>query len=455
MAPGRAAQRMLQPPPPPRRPLLHGPPSSRRRDAAMNGWPPCPPLLATAHWSGPYWMSPARLPTMWPHSSGSFLSCSWNTNPRCHPLRLWWIQELMTDSCLCPHDSLFISDRVSHFYTCSNLFTVPFILIEDDDLKGDLRTNFWALGSTKITETKRRHEGITSQLSSSHLVMLQFHMYNSIFRKCLELTKKWRNLFSCKIVTLFKPVKLDIIPGICLQGRFGHFNLLPILRSLSHRIFHLVLPSVCGVPNTVIDVVNCTHNHSPAWMEVIYKFVVPHRGCWTKSDHVVDDVPRQAHSDSDPEEQPVQGKHSDVDSEISNTSSKEATERTSNPSSTSTAKGKARRMGFQLQRRAFMAVTVTKEVGRGWDPKYTHTSFFPYWRSVLVARFPMKVYPAYAKADARSRLDLEHLSVPRSKSLANGLVGRISPLASNHQPKRALSTAAISAFRLLKMLKYA
>jgi len=25
----------------------------------------------------------------------------------------------------------------------------------------------------------------------------------------------------------------------------GHFNLLPILRSLSHRIFHLVLPSVC------------------------------------------------------------------------------------------------------------------------------------------------------------------------------------------------------------------
>jgi len=40
---------------------------------------------------------------------------------------------------------------------------------------------------------------------------------------------------------------------------------------------------VCGVPNTVIDAVNCTHNHSPAWMEVIYKFVVPHRGCWTKS----------------------------------------------------------------------------------------------------------------------------------------------------------------------------
>ena len=31
-------------------------------------------------------------------------------------------------------------------------------------------------GSTKITETKRRHEGITSQLSSSHLVMLQVNV---------------------------------------------------------------------------------------------------------------------------------------------------------------------------------------------------------------------------------------------------------------------------------------
>ena len=110
---------------------------------------------------------------------------------------------------------------------------------------------------------------------------------------------------------------------------------------------------------------------------------------------------------------------------------------------------------------------ATKEVGRGWDPTYTKRSFFPYWRSVLAARLPIKVYPAYATADARrsGRLDLEHLSVSRSKSLANGstptpnhklgLVGRISSLTSNHQPKRALSTAAISAFRLLKMLKYA
>jgi len=111
-------------------------------------------------------------------------------------------------------------------------------------------------------------------------------------------------------------------------------------------------------------------------------------------------------------------------------------------------------------------MTATKELGRGWDPTYMRRSFFPYWRSVLAARLPMKVYPpAYAEADAsRSGLDLEHFRVYRSKSSANGYtptpdhklghVGRISST-SNHQPKRAFSIAAISAFRLLKMLKYA
>ena len=76
----------------------------------------------------------------------------------------------------------------------------------------------------------------------------------------------------------------------------------------------------------------------------------------------------------------------------------------------------------------------------------------------------MRLYPAYAEGYTRPVLDLEHFRVSRSKSLANGstptpnhklgLVGRISPLTSN-QPRRAFSTAAISAFRLLKMLKYA
>ncbi|OQU89730.1 uncharacterized protein LOC8055896 [Sorghum bicolor] len=110
------------------------------------------------------------------------------------------------------------------------------------------------------------------------------------------------------------------------------------------------------------------------------------------------------------------------------------------------------------------AVTATKEVGRGWDPTYMRRSFFPYWRSVLRTRCRWRLIPAYAEGYTRPVLDLQHFRASRSKSLANGstptpnhklgLVGRISPLPSN-QPRRAFSTAAISAFRLLKMLKYA
>jgi spore coat polysaccharide biosynthesis predicted glycosyltransferase SpsG len=96
-----------------------------------------------------------------------------------------------------------------------------------------------------------------------------------------------------------------------------------------------------------------------------------------------------------------------------------------------------------------------------------------------VIRCPVKVYPCYARADGRIQRNLDHFSVSQSKSLGNGHVRRTSPLASNHQPKRAFSTAAIghvrrtsplasnhlpkrafstaaiNAFRLLKMLKHA
>lgn len=98
-------------------------------------------------------------------------------------------------------------------------------------------------------------------------------------------------------------------------------------------------------------------------------------------------------------------------------------------------------------------------------PHIYEEKFFPILRSVLRTRCRVRVYPAYARADDRPVLDLEHFRISQSKSLANGstltpnhnlgLVGRISPLASNHQPKRVFSTAAVSAFSLLKMLKYA
>uniref|UniRef100_A0A8R7U642 Uncharacterized protein n=1 Tax=Triticum urartu TaxID=4572 RepID=A0A8R7U642_TRIUA len=106
---------------------------------------------------------------------------------------------------------------------------------------------------------------------------------------------------------------------------------------------------------------------------------------------------------------------------------------------------------------------VRKKVGGGWDPTYTKRSFFPYWRSVLQARVPLKVYPAHASSDPRSRVNHGQLHVSLSNSIANGStttpnhklgpVRRTSPLTSNNQPRRCFVTAATGAFRLLKVLK--
>ncbi|CAL5063575.1 unnamed protein product [Urochloa decumbens] len=110
--------------------------------------------------------------------------------------------------------------------------------------------------------------------------------------------------------------------------------------------------------------------------------------------------------------------------------------------------------------------SARKEVGGGWDPTYSRRSFFPYWRSVLRIRYPVKVYPAYARADARFGLDLKQQPrVSRNSPMVNGStptpnhklgsVGRISPLTSSHQSKRSFSTAAAGVLRLLKVLKHA
>ena len=95
---------------------------------------------------------------------------------------------------------------------------------------------------------------------------------------------------------------------------------------------------------------------------------------------------------------------------------------------------------------------MRKKAGGGWDPTYTKRSFFPYWRSVLQDRVPLKVYPAYAS----SGLSLSNSIVNGSTPTPNhklGPVRRISPLASNNQPRRCFITAASGAIRLLKVLK--
>ncbi|TVU10121.1 hypothetical protein EJB05_43630 [Eragrostis curvula] len=63
---------------------------------------------------------------------------------------------------------------------------------------------------------------------------------------------------------------------------------------------------------------------------------------------------------------------------------------------------------------------VRKKRPRGWDPDYTRRMFFPYWRSVLVAKYRVKVYPHYAPEVPMSKVDFGELLSPRRGSKANG-----------------------------------
>ncbi|KQK03567.1 hypothetical protein BRADI_2g08634v3 [Brachypodium distachyon] len=94
---------------------------------------------------------------------------------------------------------------------------------------------------------------------------------------------------------------------------------------------------------------------------------------------------------------------------------------------------------------------VRKIIGGGWDPTYARRDFFPYWRSVLQARFPVKIYPAYANEDPK-RKPISNGSTPIPNH-TRGSVQGIVPPRSNNQPRRCFITAATGALRLLKVLK--
>ncbi|CAD6237950.1 unnamed protein product [Miscanthus lutarioriparius] len=142
---------------------------------------------------------------------------------------------------------------------------------------------------------------------------------------------------------LMKPVKLDIIPGICLQGRFGidygFFGLQWILRS-RHIVTQILRSSLCRA-NTVM---------------LIQRFQIQ-AGVESEFTTLQGSTDEDAFLpyNLDAILNPYSPKAIFTPSNApSLRCCKEATERTSNQSSTSTAKAKARRMGFQLQRRAFM-----------------------------------------------------------------------------------------------------
>lgn len=97
------------------------------------------------------------------------------------------------------------------------------------------------------------------------------------------------------------------------------------------------------------------------------------------------------------------------------------------------------------------------------DRKCVWNSYFPYWRSVLACRYPIKVYPSHAQDDVVRRAQFDQICNYGSKSFGklstlvpNGntssLVTRIPQVTNMHQPRRLFGTVA---FTILKMLKNA
>ncbi|KAJ1279465.1 hypothetical protein BS78_04G158800 [Paspalum vaginatum] len=85
---------------------------------------------------------------------------------------------------------------------------------------------------------------------------------------------------------------------------------------------------------------------------------------------------------------------------------------------------------------------VENKVARSFylDLEYTRNSFFPYWRSVLLSHVDVKIYPAYAKADPKCRLNLNK----QHHSLADkGSPSTIANHTSYHTCSRLFCTAAM------------
>ena len=92
---------------------------------------------------------------------------------------------------------------------------------------------------------------------------------------------------------------------------------------------------------------------------------------------------------------------------------------------------------------------------RGWELKYARRNFFPYWRSTLSSRLPVKVIRGTdipnLKQQQNSWNKLVGQGSPPTPDLNLGLLARVQKL-SNHQPTRTFGSAALP---LLKMLRNA
>lgn len=98
---------------------------------------------------------------------------------------------------------------------------------------------------------------------------------------------------------------------------------------------------------------------------------------------------------------------------------------------------------------------MKKKPPRGWELKYARRSFFPYWRSVLSSKLPVKVIRGEDIASLQHHQNSLNKSVGQGSSpaldLNLDLFARVRQL-SNHQSARTFCRAALP---MLKMLRNA
>ncbi|GJN25365.1 hypothetical protein PR202_gb13186 [Eleusine coracana subsp. coracana] len=97
---------------------------------------------------------------------------------------------------------------------------------------------------------------------------------------------------------------------------------------------------------------------------------------------------------------------------------------------------------------------VTNERPRGWELEYARKSYFPFWRSVLKSKSPVKVIPMVhfptLEEIRKSREKSASQGSPRIQDFNLGVIERLKKFSNQH--KRSFCSIA---FPLLKVLKKA
>lgn len=86
-----------------------------------------------------------------------------------------------------------------------------------------------------------------------------------------------------------------------------------------------------------------------------------------------------------------------------------------------------------------------------WNLEYTRNCFFPFWRSVLLSHIRVVLYPDYAAADPKCRLNHDKQrqksadkgSSPTIPSHIRAMLGRTLQISNDHASARLFSTAAL------------